>query len=398
MFWSKPGTWKLQCLTPNTSVRYVFAFMNTRPGGPVVLEIPATGDAAINGTIMDAWQVPRADVGIAGEDMGKGGRYLLLPPGYQGDVPTGYIAVAMETYNSFAGLRVITKSEDAVSVSKALTYLKNIRIYPLSAAAAPPQSKFIDMVDTVWDAIPTFEESFYASLARMIDEEPQRPDDAAMIGSLAAFGIEKGKAFEPDEPSRATLRAAGKDAHAWLMDRLVKFGVPFWPDRKWDVPVPPFAAKSEFTWKRDGVLDAEARGIAFFSFFCPPKKLGGGQFYLVSFFDGQGQRLRGGETYRLRVPGDVPVDQFWSLTIYEHATCALVRDAARPSMDSYDKKAARNEDGSVDLYIGPKAPVGREANWIPTGKADWFPYFRFYGPRKALFEKTWKLADIERIA
>jgi hypothetical protein len=102
MFWSRPGSWKLQCLTPNTSVRYVFSFINTSQAGPVVVELPATGDAALNGTIIDAWQVPLTDVGIAGEDQGKGGKYLLLPPDHRGDVPAGY---------GFVGLRVITKSE-----------------------------------------------------------------------------------------------------------------------------------------------------------------------------------------------------------------------------------------------------------------------------------------------
>jgi hypothetical protein len=89
MFWSKPGSWKLQCLTPNTSVRYVFSFTNTSQAGPVVVELPATGDAVLNGTIIDAWQVPLADVGIVGEDQGKGGKYLLLPPDYRGGVPAG---------------------------------------------------------------------------------------------------------------------------------------------------------------------------------------------------------------------------------------------------------------------------------------------------------------------
>ena len=58
----------------------------------------------------------------------------------------------------------------------------------------------------------------------------------------------------------------------------------------------------------------------------------------------------------------------------------------------------KNADGSVDLYIGPKAPAGQESNWLytPPGKA-WFPWFRFYGPEKAFFDKAWKLPDIERV-
>jgi hypothetical protein len=399
MFWSKPGGWKLQCLTPNTTVRYVFSFINTSQAGPVVLEIPATGDAVLNGTLIDAWQVPLTDVGIAGEDEGKGGKYLLLPPDHQGDVPAGYFAVPMKTYNGFAGLRVITKSEDEASVRGALAYLRLIRIYPLSQSAAPPQPSFIDMADTLWDALVRFDDSFYAGLSRMVSEEPVQPRDAEMTGMLRTLGIEKGKDFKPDQSTRAALNVAAQEAHAWFMDQLVTYGTRFWPDGKWDVPAPPIGPKSDFTWEADGILDVDARGIGFFSFFCPPKKLGGGQFYLVTYFDGGGQRLRGGESYRLRVPGDVPVTQFWSVTVYDGATCALIRNVVRPSLDSLDTKASKNADGSMDVYFGPKAPKGREANWVPTAAGkDWFPYFRFYGPERSLFAKTWKLPDIEKMS
>jgi hypothetical protein len=397
MFWSRPGGWKLQCLTPNTSVRYVFSFINTRQDGPVVVEVPATGDAALNGTIIDAWQVPLTDVGIAGEDHGKGAKYLLLPPDHRGEAPTGYIAVPMKTYNGFIGLRVITKSEDEAAARNALAYLRLIRIYPLSASTAP-QSTFIDMADTLWDAVPRYDGSFYASLSEMVSEEPVQVGNAAMMGMLSTLGIGEGKQFKPDEPTRCAEvfgKGGARMAHGPARD----YGSAYWLDSKWDVPVPPIGPKSGFTWEANGVLDVDARGIAFSSFFCPPKKLGTGQFYLVTFFDNGGQRLRGGETYRLRVPGDVPVSQFWSVTVYEHATCALIREVTRPSIDSYDTKASRNADGSMDVYFGPKAPEGREANWIPTvADDDWFPYFRFYGPQESLFTKNWRLPEIEKMS
>ena len=103
VFWSKPGSWKNQCLTPNTTVRYVFSFINTHQSGPVVIDLPPTGDATLVGTIIDAWQVPVADVGIAGVDKGKGGKYLLLPPDFKGDVPADYFVLPMKTYNAFVG-------------------------------------------------------------------------------------------------------------------------------------------------------------------------------------------------------------------------------------------------------------------------------------------------------
>jgi hypothetical protein len=398
IFWSKPGSWKLQCLTPNTSVRYAFSFINTSQEGPVVVDLPATGDASLMGTIVDAWQVPVTDVGLAGEDQGKGGKYLLLPPGYEGKAPSGYFVIPMKTYNGFVGLRLIVKSEDEDSVSKALQYLKQIRLYPLSKAASPPQPRFVDMVNTVWDTVPRFDETFYTSLSRMVSEEPVEPRDSSIMGMVRTVGIEKGKEFRPDAATQIGLKAAAQEAHAWFMNRLVTFGQPYWPDRKWDTPVPPIAVKSGFTWEADGILDVDARGIAFYSFFCPPKKLGAGQSYLVTFVDSKGQRLHGEETYRFHVASDVPVRQFWSVTVYGHSTAALIRDFSRPSLDSYDGKAKRNSDGSMDIYFGPKPPQGMEANWIPTVAGnDWFPYFRLYGPQQPFFDKTWKLPDIEPV-
>jgi hypothetical protein len=139
-------------------------------------------------------------------------------------------------------------------------------------------------------------------------------------------------------------------------------------------------------------------GIAFYSFFCPPKKLGAGQSYLVTFVDASGQRLSRGATYRLSVPGEVPVKQFWSVTIYEHSTCALIRDVSRVSLDSYDQTAKRNADRSMDVYFGSKAPEGMEANWIPTTAGnDWFTYFRLYGPEQRFFDKTWKLSELQPV-
>ena len=396
LFWSRPGNWKLQVLTPNTTVRYVLSFVNTNQAGPVVLELPATGDAALMGTIVDAWQIPVTDIGLAGVDQGKGGKYLLLPPGHQVAVPSGYIAIPMKTFNSFVGVRLITKSEDEATVQKAISYMKHIRIYPLSKSAAPPQSKYVDMVDAIWDTVPRFDESFYANLARMLNEEPVQPRDSAIMGMLPSIGIEKGRDFKPDEATLAALKSGAEEAHAWLMNRLVTLGSPYWPNSKWDIPVPPSAVKSEFTWETDGILDVDARGTGFYSFFCPPKKTGVGQSYLATFVDATGQRLHGGETYRLRVSADVPVRQFWSVTIYSHATAALIRNVSRPSLDSYDQKAKRNADGSMDVYFGPRAPEGMEANWIPTvGGSDWFAYFRLYGPEQRFFDKTWKLSDIQ---
>jgi hypothetical protein len=364
----------------------------------VVLDIPPAREAALFGTVLDAWQVPLVDVGGAGEDQGKGGKYLLLPPDYKGQVPAGYIPVPSKTYNGFVALRVITKTEKPEDIRDAIAYLKQLKSYPFSKENSPPEQRFIDMADTLWDGIVRFDASYYTSLARMVNEEPVQPRDLEIMGMLRLLGIEKGAEFKPDTATLATLSAAAQETHAWFMDKLVTFGVKFWPDRGWDIPAPPIAARTLFTWETPEYFDVDARGIAFFSFYAPPKKLGAATFYLGTFFDAGGQRLSGENTYRLRVPADVPAKQFWSLNIYDLETASFIRDAKRIGIDSYDQKMKRNADGTVDLYVGPQPPAGQEANWLPTvAGRGWFPFFRFYGPEKPLFDKSWKLSDFEKM-
>ena len=105
-------------------------FFNTKDAGPMVLEIPPADDGVINGTIMDAWQVPLEDVGPAGVDKGKGGKYLILPPDPQGAAPKGYIALPSANYQGYALLRSILRSGSDADVAKAVDYAKCIKLYP----------------------------------------------------------------------------------------------------------------------------------------------------------------------------------------------------------------------------------------------------------------------------
>ena len=84
--------------------------------------------------------------------------------------------------------------------------------------------------------------------------------------------------------------------------------------------------------------------------------------------------------------------------MYDLETAAFFRHSTRLTVDSLDKAVQKNADGSVEIYVGPKAPAGKESNWIytPVGKK-WYPWFRFYGPQKAIFDKSWKLPDIEKV-
>jgi hypothetical protein len=397
MYWSRFSTWKNQTVTPDTSSRYVAFFTNTKEG-PVVVEVPPAGDAALFGTLLDAWQVPLIDVGPTGEDLGNGGKYLLLPPRYKGETPPGYIAVPSNTYNGMVILRVTSKSEQADDVREAVAYVKQLKTYPFGAASGAPEQRYIDMSEKLWDGVVRFDQSFYVSLARMVNEELTQARDLEMLGQLRPLGIEKGRKFEPDAATRALLKQASEEAHAWFMERLVNYGQRYWPNRKWDIPAPPIASETGFKWEAADYFDVDARGIGFFSFYAPPVKRGDSTLFLDAFLDARGQPLRGENTYRLHVPADVPAKQFWSFTIYDRESSSFIRKSGRVGLGSYDEQMQRNPDGSVDIYAGPKPPKGREANWIPTlrGK-DWFPFFRFYGPDEPLIQRTWKLPDIEKV-
>jgi hypothetical protein len=397
VFWSKPSDWKNQTTTPNSSTLYVYFNFNTKDG-PVVVEIPPAVDAGLFGTLLDAWQVPLVDVGPRGEDRGKGGKYLLLPPDFSGSPPAGYTIVRAQTYNGYALLRPIPKSLAEADVNNATALVKKLRLYPLANADHPSEQRFVDMADKLFDGIVRFDESFYTSLAQMINEEPVLTRDRAMMGLLLPLGIEKGKEFKPAATTQRALAQSAHDAHAWLMNGLLTFNTVFWPDSSWSFPAAPVGADTAFSFERPNYLDVDARALVYFLAYAPPKKLGAATFYLGTYRDARGDLLRGEESYKLHVPPNVPVQQFWALDLYDRETCAFIRDMPRTGLDSHDQKMQRRPDGSVDIYIGPRPAASKEANWIQTASGrGWFPMFRFYGPEKSFFEKTWKLPDIEKV-
>ena len=213
-YWSRLPDWKIQTLTPNPDVIYLKPFFNTKAVGPMVLEIPPAEGGSITGTIMDAWQAALEDVGPAGVDKGKGGKYLVLPPGYAEKTPDGYIPLPSMTYQGYALLRSILASGSDADVAKAVAYARQIKLYPLSQAGNPPATTFVDAIDVVYDATIPYDVRFFESLNRVVQIEPWLTRDKVMIDMLKSIGIEKGKPFNPEAETRDILNAAAQEAKA----------------------------------------------------------------------------------------------------------------------------------------------------------------------------------------
>jgi hypothetical protein len=402
VYWSRLPDWKNQTLTPNPDSIYLMPFINTKEVGPVVIEIPPADEGSINGTIMNVWQTPLEDVGPAGVDKGAGGKYLVLPPGYKDKVPEGYIVLPSETYEGYALLRSILKGGSDADIVEAVAYGRRIKVYPLSQAANPPATKFADAIDVLYDATIPYDLRYFQALDRVVQQEPWLPRDKAMIDQLKSIGIEKGKPFNPNQTTQAALAAAAAEAHALFESEYESLfdGTSYFDISRWVLPALPDYIKGSMSDYSDPDSYAiDSRGLVFTFAFFTPKHLGEGQYYLMTIKDKDGATFDGRSTYRLNVPANAPVRLYWSATIYDRATHALIRGMPRASRSSQNVGLQKDADGSVDVYFGPSAPAGEESNWVPTSPNGRFEVlFRFYGPEKALFDKTWKLPDIEKVA
>ncbi|GII98849.1 hypothetical protein Slu03_12270 [Sediminihabitans luteus] len=249
VYWSRLLDWRNQTLTPNPDAIYFMPFYDVSQG-PVVLEIPAATDdgAAIIGSVMDGWQVPLEDVGKAGVDQGAGGRYLILPPAFEGDVPPGYVPLRSEVDVGYALLRSSIASGEASDVEAAVAYGKQLAVYPLSEAGAPADTVFVDAADADFDATIAYDVSFFEVLADFVQHQPWLERDRVMIDVLRSLGIAKGTTFAPDDETRAALSDAAGEAREWLDGQYVSFfATPFIPGTGWALPASPELVKAAST-------------------------------------------------------------------------------------------------------------------------------------------------------
>ena len=391
-------------LTANTSTMYVIPTLNLKRDGATVVEAPMGMLGAFN----DAWFRYMQDIGPAGPDKGKGGKYLVLPPDYEGDIPEGYFAVKSKTYNVWVFMRAsIAKGLDAA----AKNVKENLRIYPLSKKDNPPIMEFISGSGVAFNTIHANNYLFYEHLNEWIQQEHIDMLDTETRGLFASIGIEKGKPFRPDERMKKILTDAVAIANAaarsivWhpRTDGTMK-GIKVYPgtDSAWLMA---WVDKNVFFNGKDGkTMNSDARVMFHYPYTAVTPamavtKAGAGSDYGLAYVDSKKMPFDGSKTYKLNIPANPPAKDFWALTMYDNQTRSMLQTSqAFPTVGSQTEGLKQNEDGSYDIYFAPKPPKGFENNWLETvpGKG-WFVGLRLYGPLEPWIEKTWRPGEIELV-
>jgi hypothetical protein len=414
--WKKRLDAKTLVTTPNSDVIYAMSYVDLGKDGPLVFEAPPN----LQGILLDFWQQPIpvdggkffGDVGLPGPDAGKGGKFLLLPPGYSGEVPEGYYVYRSATNNVFIFLRSFY--QDPNDLGPAVALVEQSRIYPLNGEAAAKPMQFPDASGIPANMLPISDGSVFDQLKQLVDSEGATLASSDGLGMLASIGIVAGQPFNPDARTREILDQAAKTAYK--MSRVIGFeedvsgrSLRIYPNRRWINPMAdatPDNLSGVFGWgwtrTAGSYLDLDAR-IWFFTdyYSISPGMLsqtpGVGAKYMISFTDSQGTPLSGGSSYRVNLPPNIPAANFWSVTLYEAENASgLANGQAFPSLGSRDKPV-QNADGSTDLYLGPQAPEGKEGNWLATvpGRG-YFAILRLYAPTEAAIDKSWKPGDVEK--
>ncbi|PVZ85420.1 hypothetical protein C9426_19280 [Serratia sp. S1B] len=415
--WKKRLDAKTLITTPNADVIYAISYLDLGKDGPLVFEAPPQ----LQGVLMDFWQRPIpvdggkyfGDVGFPGPDRGKGGKFLLLPPGYQGEVPEGYFVYRSQTNNVLVFLR--SMFQDTNNLEPAVKRIESAKIYPLNGKDKVKPMQFPDASGVPVDMLPRSSDVAFNQLKSLLDSEGNHLADNDSLAMLASIGIKKGHDFKPDTHTREILNRAAQSAYK--ISRSIGFqthvsgrNFQIYPDRQWINPfsdITPKNPQSDLSltwhWNDSGILDLDTRIWYFTNYFAVSPGMvtttpGTGAMFLIGFTDHNKQPLSGGKNYKLTLPANVPVNLFWSVTLYEAENGSMLENGQSFAALSGRADLEKNADGSIDLYFGPKAPKGKERNWIATvPERGWFSVIRLYGPTEAALNRQWKPSDITPI-
>lgn len=378
-------------LTGNTTVVYAFMWIDLKDG-PMVMETPPL----VLGIIDDFWFNYVTDFGNAGPDKGKGGKYLLVPPGYKGKIPAGYIVRKSNTYGHWLAMRGFMKDFNAKPAVKNMK--DHFRLYPLGDK--PRKVKFINVAMEDFNTLHAQDFTFFEEVNEVIQEEPNSAHSDEVLGLLRTIGIEKGKPFKPDARMKAILTDAAKVGTAAQRNILFanrdKSVMAYKNSKTWEVG---FAGGSHEFLKNGVKLINERVRFHYYATGITPAMvkppIGAGSQYMIGVRDSEGRPFNGSKTYKMHIPPNVPAKRFWDVTVYDNQTRSLLQiDQPYPGVTSIDKNVTRNADGSWDIYFGPKKPEGK-VNWIQTvpGKG-WNMLWRIYGPKRVWYDKKWQPGDV----
>jgi hypothetical protein len=385
-------------LTGNSSTVYCIPDLDLKRDGPTVVEMPN----GLLGAANDAWfrfinNLPTA------------GKYLYLPPGYDGPIPDGHAVYRPKSYRVWVFMRSSVKDGD---VDKAAALCKeNVKVYPVSEAKNPPEMKWVSGSGKSFNTIHPNNAEFYHHLHEILQYEPVEMLDAETRGLFASIGIEKGKEFAPDERMQKILAdgvALGNAATRAILwypryDKNLK-GVRTYPDTdsSWMMG---YVGRNVFFNGEDGnTMNTDARVTFHYPYtavtpaMAAPKE-GTGSDYVIAYVDANKQPFDGTKAYQLNIPADPPVANFWAVTVYDTQTRSMLENSQKfPSVSGETKGLQKNDDGSFTVYFAPKAPEGYENNWIETipGKS-WFVVVRMYSPLRPWIDQTWRSSEVELV-
>jgi len=384
-------------LTPNTTTVYVLLCYDLEDG-PLVVDAPV----GVLGAVNDIYFRHVVDIGVTGPDKGKGGKYLFVPPGYKGELPDkGYFVVKSPSYMNWQFTRAFVGKDGLKATVAAVK--KKMRVYPYSQRDHPPKTTFVNLTDKKFNTIHANNFEFFNELKAVVDKEPAGALPGELMGVLASIGIKKGKPFKPDARLRTALEegvAFGNAvARATIFAPRNRDGH-YFKEGNWKTGF--VGGNHEFTSEHGRLLDARilfhyyATGITPAMVSAPPGK---GSQYAHANRDSKGRYLDGGKTYSITLKAPIPAKDFWSWIVYDTQTRSLLEtDQKFAGVDSKSPDLKPNKDKSYTVYFGPKAPKGKEGNWVQTmpGKA-WSVVLRLYGPLKPWFDKTWQPGEIELV-